>query len=534
MYRDDDYEDGYGHGGEVGYDDYIPEPVIKFLSYFCDVINEGNTYEIASLYETSFPRLTEQFFKSSPWPEAEVVAQYVPSDQLFLFLYKELYFRHIYARVPGGPTIDQRFDSYYNYCNLFNYILSPTADPVSLQLPNQWLWEIIDEFIYQFQSFQQFRAKLSKKSDIDIDQLRNNPRVWDVLQVLNVLHSMVDKSNINQQLAAYTKGENPDAVAGVFGRSSLYKMMGYFSLVGLLRLHSLLGDYYQAMKVLENIELNKKSLYSRVPGCQITMYYYVGFAYLMMRRYADAIRTFSSILLYIQRTKGMFQTKTYQNDQINKQTDQMYVLLAICLVLHPQKIDESLQSMLNEKNYADKMSKMISGIQTIQPSGEPELSEFEACFTYACPKFLSPVAPNFDSPHGLEANALAHKEPQRLQLKVFMEEVRQQAILPTIRSYLKLYQSMPLEKLADYLKVSVDDLETQLLCFKHKMMNVVWAKGISGLGGEFKSESEVDFYIDKNMIHIADTKVDRRYGDFFIRQIHKFEELNRSLKNIKM
>ena len=87
----------------------------------------------------------------------------------------------------------------------------------------------------------------------------------------------------------------------------------------------------------------------------------------------------------------------------------MYVLLAICLVLHPQKIDESLQSMLNEKNYADKMSKMISGIQTIQPSGEPELSEFEACFTYACPKFLSPVAPNFDSPHGLEANALAHK-----------------------------------------------------------------------------------------------------------------------------
>ena len=45
---------------------------------------------------------------------------------------------------------------------------------------------------------------------------------------------------------------------------------------------------------------------------------------------------------------------------------------------------------------------------------------------------------------------------------------------------------------------------------------------------------QVDFYIDKNMIHIADTKVDRRYGDFFIRQIHKCEELNRSLVAIKM
>ena len=47
-------------------------------------------------------------------------------------------------------------------------------------------------------------------------------------------------------------------MAGEYGRHSLYKMLGYFSLVGLLRLHSLLGDYYQAIKVLENIELNKK------------------------------------------------------------------------------------------------------------------------------------------------------------------------------------------------------------------------------------------------------------------------------------
>lgn len=30
------------------------------------------------------------------------------------------------------------------------------------------------------------------------------------------------------------------------------------------------------------------------------------------------------------------------------------------------------------------------------------------------------------------------------------------------------------------------------------------------------------------MIHIADTKVARRYGDFFIRQIHKFEEVTDS------
>lgn len=167
-------------------------------------------------------------------------------------------------------------------------------------------------------------------------------------------------------------------MAGEYGRHSLYKMLGYFSLVGLLRLHSLLGDYYQAIKVLENIELNKKvrlhlkhrvrrvkhlsatdsdttecvkspiyfhsvlglrlrflafflfvhtsvstlfpvfqSMYSRVPECQITTYYYVGFAYLMMRRYQDAIRVFANILLYIQRTRNMFQRSTYKYEMVS-------------------------------------------------------------------------------------------------------------------------------------------------------------------------------------------------------------------------
>lgn len=51
---------------------------------------------------------------------------------------------------------------------------------------------------------------------------------------------------------------DPDSVSGEFGQQSLYKMLGYFSLIGLLRLHSLLGDYYQALKVLESIDFNKK------------------------------------------------------------------------------------------------------------------------------------------------------------------------------------------------------------------------------------------------------------------------------------
>ncbi|GFR32383.1 eukaryotic translation initiation factor 3 subunit L [Trichonephila clavata] len=530
----EDYDAYAYHGGHdldmLGDMDYerqvaetykIPEIVRNFLMYLAKAISDGNVYELQTLYEASYVKLTERFYKTTPWPMAKDVASIVHDDEKFEILYKELYYRHLYARVSGGPSIAERFESYYNYCCLFNLILS-ASEPVRLELPNQWLWEIIDEFIYQFQNFSHYQSMLNKRTAEEIDQLRQHPKVWNVHSVLNVLHSLVDKSNINRQLEVYTNGGDPDSVAGEFGRHPLYKMLGYFSLVGLLRLHSLLGDYYQAIKVLENIELNKKSLYSRVPACQITTYYYVGFSYLMMRRYSDAIRSFSNILLYIQRTqRNLFQQKTYQADMMNKQTERMYTLLTICLVLHPQRIDESVLSTIKE-NYGEKLLNMQRG----------DLAEFEGCFSFACPKFLSPVPPSYDIQNMDATNS--HREPFVAQLKVFMDEVRQQIMLPTIRSYLKLYTTMPITKLATFLEMEEESVVNFLLCFKHKMKNMVWTKGTSGLEGEFQSGSEVDFFIDKDMIHIADTKVAIRYGDFFIRQIHKFDELHRMISNMQV
>uniref|UniRef100_A0A8C1BQT1 Eukaryotic translation initiation factor 3 subunit L n=1 Tax=Cyprinus carpio carpio TaxID=630221 RepID=A0A8C1BQT1_CYPCA len=435
----------------------IPEVIKNFLQYFHKTISdlidqkvyelqanrvtsesiEQKIYEIQDVYENSWNKLTDRFFKTSPWPEAEAIATLVGNDAVFLILYKELYYRHIYAKVS----------------------VSVFAHP--------WI-------------------------------------VSSCLSCLSIMRLFL----MYREVQLLTRGD-PESVAGEYGRHSLYKMLGYFSLVGLLRLHSLLGDYYQAIKVLENIELNKKSMYSRVPECQITTYYYVGFAYLMMRRYQDAIRVFANILLYIQRTRNMFQRTTYKYEMINKQNEQMHGLLAIALTMYPMRIDESIHTQLREK-YGDKMLRMQKG----------DLQVFEELFSFACPKFLSPVVPNYDN-----VNPNYHKEPFQQQLKVFAEEVQQQAQLSTIRSFLKLYTTMPVAKLAGFLDMSEQEFRIQLLVFKHKMKNLVWTSGISALDGEFQSASEVDFYIDKDMIHIADTKVARRYGDFFIRQIHKFEEV---------
>jgi hypothetical protein len=47
------------------------------------------------------------------------------ADQLFLTLYRELYFRHVYAKLE--PNVDDRFQSYENICELFNLLLSESS-----------------------------------------------------------------------------------------------------------------------------------------------------------------------------------------------------------------------------------------------------------------------------------------------------------------------------------------------------------------------------------------------------------------------
>ena len=50
---------------------------------------------------------------------------------------------------------------------------------------------------------------------------------------------------------------------------------------------------------------------------------------------------------------------------------------------------------------------------------------------------------------------------------------------------------MPVEKMATFMGLSQDVFRSYLMCFKHKMKNVVWSRGTSGLDGEFQSDSEV-------------------------------------------
>lgn len=79
--------------------------------------------------------------------------------------------------------------------------------------------------------------------------------------------------------------------------SNVLKTLGYFSMIGQLRVHSLLSDYYGALRTMQPIDLSVNTLYTRVVSCHITLMYYTAFCYLMQKRYVDSIKACNQVYL---------------------------------------------------------------------------------------------------------------------------------------------------------------------------------------------------------------------------------------------
>ncbi|KAJ2082864.1 hypothetical protein H4R24_001256 [Coemansia sp. RSA 988] len=496
----------------------IPEQVRRFLGHLYRNVKNCTVNDLAYNYENQFVRLSDKYYAKAPWPEPQFVAALVGDDGLFLTLYRELYYRHIYSRLH--PSLETRFRSFENYCDLFNYILNSDG-PIELELPNQWLWDIVDEFIYQFQSYCTHRSRVAKRSPEEIELLKDNSQVWNTYSVLNVLYSLIQKSNINQQLLVSREGGDVIEAAGEFGTRPLYKMLGYFSIIGLVRVHCMLGDYTLALQMLENIDLgNSRGLFTRVTACHVTIYYYVGFAYMMMGRYADAMQAFVHILTFVTRTKHYHQ-KSLQYDTVNKKAEQMYALLAISVSLSPSRVDDLIQTQVREK-YGDQLHKLQRG-----GGGEEAIGVLTELYRYACPKFIMPNPPNYDE---LEA-AVEAMEPQDYQLKCFLREACLQLVVPTLRSFLKLYNTMGLEQLSTFLDIDAAELRNQLMVYKQRCRQVRSANGTDLLNGEVTPTTDLDFALQDNLIIIAESRVGRRYADWFIRNANKMQDLINNLEN---
>jgi translation initiation factor 3 subunit L len=269
----------------------------------------------------------------------------------------------------------------------------------------------------------------------------------------------------------------------------------------------------------------------------------------MLRRVTDAARVFTGCLNWVMRAR-QYHTRSYQYDQINKTADRMYALLALCHTLAPTRLDDNVMNIVRER-YGEQMTRM--------GQGEEGLGTFEEIFLYACPKFITANGPPYDDPNALglllnppaptspsspsasSAPKAATSDPTHRHLRALTAHFLSLVHIPVLRSLLKLYTSIDARKLAGFLDTGVDEEEvlSWMMVMKNAgrcigRVNIAasadkdeekgtaapasgGAAGGSLLDGDWMSISDLNFVVDENMIHIAESTVGRRYAGWFIR-----------------
>jgi translation initiation factor 3 subunit L len=106
---------------------------------------------------------------------------------------------------------------------------------------------------------------------------------------------------------------------------------------------------------------------------------------------------------------------------------------------------------------------------------------------------------------------------------------------PTVKSYLKLYTTMDLKKLAGFLEVEPEKLRCWLLVNKQRNRQIRWNEG-GLLEGDVVSAGDLDYAMEgvsadssksntaginakQDLIHVSEAKVGRKLVDWYLRNL---------------
>ena len=204
------------------------------------------------------------------------------------------------------------------------------------------------------------------------------------------------------------------------------------------------------------------------------------------------------------------------SEQFNKLFDRMIALLAILSHVCPATVvDDNIASIVRDK-HAGNLSKIESGEEG-----------YEELFVFACPKFVNPAVPDYDQALQAGCPAVPYgQDAYKLQVQHFMNEMAAHSTLRKMRSYMSLYTSIEVEKLASFNDMRPDDFNPWLTCFKHKMHQLE--------GDKFGSALDIHYNVAGNVVHVDEAEKTRRFETFFMKQIKNGDDILRQLEKVKI
>jgi translation initiation factor 3 subunit L len=174
---------------------------------------------------------------------------------------------------------------------------------------------------------------------------------------------------------------------------------------------------------------------------------------------------------------------------MKKMLDKMLALTAICVALSPGvRVDDQVRELMESK-YSDRVRRIQMGNTT-------------ACsdlFESSCPKFISSAIPDYKVQSNLCTEVFQN------QVSHFVREVQQRVGALKLRSYLRLYASIDVDKLARFSDMTAEALTSQVLSYKLKIIQEQ-----QSADGTARS-SGVDYFVKDGSLAIdsTPTQIDR-------------------------
>jgi translation initiation factor 3 subunit L len=223
------------------------------------------------------------------------------------------------------------------------------------------------------------------------------------------------------------------------------------------------------------------------------------------------------------------------SEQFNKLYDRMLALLAILTHVCPPSglVEDGVARAVREK-YGGQLSKIEAGEEG-----------YEDLFIFACPKFIHPAVPDYSqaSAPGAAATVSGPQDSYKLQVQHFMTEMSAQQTMRKLRSYMKLYTSISVGKLAAFNDMTEAEFLPLLVSYKHKMRQMERTTNTEGddslaaatdgpLGGKLGTALDIHYYIVNEMVHVDEAEKQRRFEDYFMAQISQMSEITKHVEAI--
>merc|ERR1719471_1300236 len=509
----------------AGYEsERVPSDVRFYLKDFQKCLKSNDATRIYKCQHDKWRIITDKYYKMNPWPTAEAVVASMGRAMLkdedgrtFVILYKELRFRHIFTRVPDQRDVNIVLESFQNYIDLFNLFLE--QDTLIYNLPNLWLWEMINTFVGIFEWYQDWKST-----------------PWNMQSVLRYLHALVDKAGIPLKYNQETGADQVD---------DRVRFLGYCSIIGLLRVHSITADYISALEVLNSVDLYKRSALTAITSCHVSAFYYMGVAYFMMKRYKDAFQCFKPIYEYY--SSQLFELESPPTrDEFNSYhslLDRIYtyifMLSKIDTKLYDQ-LDAETRERIEEKDFTYQIEQITATSSTHHDQQEAWNTLFKRdCPTYITPHPFDLNGPKVDDqiksgilgqPRMAQAAGFATDAAYRQQRDIFLRNIRDRDFVRRLRGELRLYKTIPVRKLAARVEESQSrlsgkkDFNMQLLRLKLGSRQLKRTQGVMASGDWF-TDPDADFFIEKGIVTINEKpQTNRRREQYFLRQIRTMQE----------